>query len=70
MIPKDNEKDLADVPDVIKERLEIIPVGSVDEVLEHSLTKPLVPIEWDEESQSQVVPTAGEDDGRSGVVTH
>ena len=33
LIPKDNEKDLADIPDNVKQGLEIIPVATVDEVL-------------------------------------
>jgi len=48
LIPKDNEKDLAEIPDNVKEGLEIIPVSSVDEVLATALTKPLVPIDPEE----------------------
>ena len=33
LIPKDNQEDLKDVPDEIKEKLEIIPVNDVKEVL-------------------------------------
>jgi len=51
IIPKDNEKDLADIPDNVKQGIKIIPVDSVDHVLKVALTKPLKPIEWrDEES--------------------
>jgi ATP-dependent Lon protease len=72
-IPKDNEKDLAEIPDNVKKGLEIIPVAHVDEVLAKALTKPLVPIEWDEsESPAAAEPVAAqpESDGRPGVVTH
>ena len=48
LIPKDNEKDLVEIPDNVKQGLEIIPVSSVDEVLAAALTKPLVPIEPEE----------------------
>ena len=48
LIPKDNEKDLAEIPDNVKEGLEIIPVSTVDEVLSTALTKPLVPIDPEE----------------------
>ena len=48
LIPYDNAKDLADIPDEIKGGLEIIPVKHVDEVLKYALTKPLIPIEWDD----------------------
>jgi len=46
LIPEENEKDLADIPDNVKEALEIVPVSTVDEVLEHALTEKLTPIEW------------------------
>lgn len=49
LIPYDNEKDLADIPDNVKRGLEIIPVKSADEVLSHALVKKLTPIEWKEE---------------------
>ena len=48
IIPKENEKDMADIPDNVKDNLELIFVDSVDEVLKIALTKPLLPIEWDE----------------------
>jgi ATP-dependent Lon protease len=71
LIPKENEKDLADVPDNIKEAMEIIPVSEVDEVLEHALTEAMVPIEWDEDAApGHQVGSGGKDDGRSGVITH
>ncbi|MBC7160529.1 MAG: endopeptidase La [Immundisolibacter sp.] len=38
LIPKDNEKDLADVPEDVKQRLDIQPVQWIDEVFEHALT--------------------------------
>jgi len=69
LIPKDNEKDLADIPENVKKKLEIVPVSKVEEVLERALTKPLVPIEWDEEEEEKLrrKPNSDEDD-RSGVV--
>jgi ATP-dependent Lon protease len=44
LIPKENEKDLEELPDNVKKDLIIIPVSTVDEVLEKALVKPLVPI--------------------------
>jgi ATP-dependent Lon protease len=46
LIPSENEKDLADVPDNVKGALEIIPVSTVDEVMSHALAGPLASIEW------------------------
>jgi ATP-dependent Lon protease len=51
LIPKDNEKDLADIPDNVKTNLKIIPVAMVDEVLKHALAGPLTAIDWSEEDQ-------------------
>jgi ATP-dependent Lon protease len=51
LIPKDNEKDLADIPDNVKAGLEIVPVATVDEVLQRALTLPLSPVEWTDEDE-------------------
>ena len=51
LIPKDNEKDLAEIPDNVKAGLEIIAVATVDEVLAKALTRPLTPIDWTEEDE-------------------
>ncbi len=48
MIPQDNAKDLADIPDNVKNGMEIIPVSTVDEVLKNALVRMPEPIEWDE----------------------
>ena len=72
MVPKENEKDLADIPDNVKKGLEIVPVTSAEEVLEHALVSPLVPIEWDDDVDGENVPSSqsDEDEDRSGVVKH
>ncbi len=46
LIPEENAKDLADIPDNVKNEMEIIPVSRIDEVLEHALASKPVPIEW------------------------
>ena len=71
IIPRDNEKDLADIPENVTKGLEIIPVSVVDEVLQHALTKTLVPIEWKEpEPDSRRVAKTDDESESSGVVTH
>jgi ATP-dependent Lon protease len=72
LIPKDNEKDLAEIPDNVKRGMEIIPVGTVDDVLKHALVSPLIPIEWDEELEeaAAVASSSVDDDDLGGVVTH
>jgi len=47
LIPAENQKDLAEIPDNVKQGLKIIPVTYVREVLEHALIKPLTPLPAD-----------------------
>ena len=46
LIPKDNEKDLVDLPKKVREDIKITPVSLVDEVLKISLTKSFKRVEW------------------------
>ena len=46
LIPKENERDLPEIPDNVKKGLQIVPVSTVDEVLARALVKPLTAIEW------------------------
>ena len=69
LIPKENEKDLAEIPDNVKRGLKIIPVKTADELLGQALAAPLTPIAWSEDGETEpVVPAPKEE--RSGVVTH
>jgi ATP-dependent Lon protease len=52
LIPKENVKDLRDIPDNVKDGLEIIPAESVAEVLKVALTRAPEPIEWDEAAEA------------------
>ena len=72
LIPEDNAKDLADIPENVKSGLEIIPVAQMDQVLEHALTRKPEPIDWDEvEEPDSAVGTADSDDSAaSGIVAH
>ena len=73
LVPKENEKDLADIPENIKRSLEIVPVTSVEEVLEYALVNPLVPIEWKNEEDDRAAVTAGHNDGdgeHTGLLKH
>jgi ATP-dependent Lon protease len=51
MIPEENVKDLAEIPQNVKQGLEIIPVSHADQVLKHALLRMPEPIEWDEEAE-------------------
>jgi ATP-dependent Lon protease len=39
LLPRDNEKDLQDIPESVKNDLQFIPVSHMDEVLEHALVR-------------------------------
>ncbi|WP_017667547.1 endopeptidase La [Sandarakinorhabdus sp. AAP62] len=58
LIPAENEKDLVEIPDNVKQGLKIVPVSHVDEVLALALTQPLVPIEWTEADEKAAMPAA------------
>ena len=58
LIPQENEKDLAEIPDNVKQGLTIIPVTQAEDVLKHALTRPLTPIEWVEEEEPAKAPAA------------
>ncbi|MGH7110382.1 MAG: endopeptidase La [Stellaceae bacterium] len=69
LIPKENEKDLAEIPDNVKRGLRLIPVATVDELLAEALAQPLTPLPWSEDPEPEaVLPAPGEE--RSGIVTH
>jgi ATP-dependent Lon protease len=63
LIPQENEKDLAELPAILREGLTIVPVAHVDEVLARALSGKLEPIEWteaDEHAAEPVAPTQGQ----------
>jgi ATP-dependent Lon protease len=68
LIPEENAKDLAEIPDSVKNALEIVPVSRMDEVLSHALVRQPEPIVWEEESKP--IGTLAGDDEASGVVAH
>ena len=72
LIPAENEKDLPEIPDNVKQGLEIIPVSHVSEVLKLALVRAPVPIEWDEEAEDAAATKAtvpGKDD-QLGATAH
>ena len=73
IVPKENEKDLEDIPDNVKEGLELIFVDNVDDVLKIALTKPLIPIEWDESesvNSSSEISDDDQDQDQDPLLTH
>ncbi|MEJ2035283.1 MAG: magnesium chelatase domain-containing protein, partial [Maritimibacter sp.] len=71
LIPDENEKDLAEIPDNVKEGLTIIPVKHVSEVLEQALVRKPEPVEWDEAAEEAAAAAlAAEKSTSSGQVAH
>jgi ATP-dependent Lon protease len=48
IIPEENAKDLAEIPDNVKNKLSIIPLARMEQVLEIALARMPQRIEWDE----------------------
>ncbi|MBQ1497090.1 MAG: endopeptidase La [Sphingomonas sp.] len=69
LIPEENQKDLAEIPQNIRDGLEIVPVKHVDEVLRLALTEALTPIDWSEADELATQPPAGSA-GRGDAVHH
>jgi ATP-dependent Lon protease len=55
-IPKENEKDLAEIPDNVKKHLKLIPVADVDEVIAQALARRPEAIEWEEPADPPLAP--------------
>ena len=72
LIPEENAKDLVDIPDNVKNALEIVPVSRMDEVLRHALVRPLEPIVWEEkpiDAPAPVEPVIAREEG-GAVAAH
>jgi ATP-dependent Lon protease len=69
VIPEENAKDLAEIPDNIKSGMDILPVARMDDVLKLALVRQPTPIEWDE-SKMPATPVAAEDDSATAQVAH
>jgi ATP-dependent Lon protease len=69
LIPEENAKDLADIPDSVKNGMEIVPVSRMDEVIRHALVRQPQAIEWKEDLSPAKAPAAAEED-MSGIVAH
>ena len=73
LIPQENEKDLADIPDNVKEGLKIIPVSEINEVLAHALKRSLQEIEWSEADQAALQASLSgqpQSSGSQGTLPH
>jgi ATP-dependent Lon protease len=71
LIPAENEKDLAEIPENVLKGLEIVPVATVEEVLQKALVRMPAAITWEEPPEEpHARPGKGEADDHEGVVAH
>jgi ATP-dependent Lon protease len=65
LIPEDNAKDLAEIPENVKSGMEIVPVSRVGEVLRHALVRMPEPIEWTEPAVTPAPVSEPDDSGKT-----
>jgi len=70
LIPVDNEKDLAEIPENVRRGLKIIPVATADEALRLALVREPMPIDWEEPPDEDVTKLVSASDGSESVLTH
>jgi ATP-dependent Lon protease len=68
IIPKENEKDLAEIPDNVKKALEILPVATVDEVLARALLRLPEPVPAEPEAAPAAPPVPAAQPAEAGQV--
>ncbi|GGD32401.1 Lon protease [Sinisalibacter lacisalsi] len=70
LIPEENEKDLTEIPDNVKQGLEIIPVAHVRDVLSRALVRTPEPVEWDEAAEEAAAAALKSESEKPGRVAH
>ncbi|WP_404403858.1 endopeptidase La [Pelagibacterium halotolerans] len=70
LIPEENVRDLKEIPDNVKQGLEIVPVSRMGEVLEHALVEQPQPIEWNYDEAASTVADKNEGDDAGTVLPH
>ncbi|MDB5614097.1 MAG: endopeptidase La, partial [Devosia sp.] len=69
LIPAENVRDLAEIPDIVKEGMNIIPVSRMDQVIEHALVRKPEPIEWNYDEVTPAVAAAVDVDAADDATT-
>ncbi|MFD2649824.1 endopeptidase La [Devosia albogilva] len=72
LIPEENVRDLQEIPDIVKEGMEIVPVSRMDQVIERALVRKPEPIEWNFDEATPAVSTTVEagEEAPSGLLPH
>lgn len=69
LIPEENVRDLVEIPDIVKQGMEIVPVSRMDQVIERALVRKPEPIEWDFDAEPAVA-TSEPNDDTAASLTH
>jgi ATP-dependent Lon protease len=69
LIPEDNAKDLVEIPNSVKNGLEIVPVSRMEEVLAHALVRQPQAIAWEESAAAPPPPPPADEEG-AGILAH
>jgi ATP-dependent Lon protease len=69
LIPEENVKDLAEIPEEVKQKLELVPVSFMEDVIKAALVRAPEPITWEEPAEEAAVP-AGDGTGSPRVTAH
>ncbi|SFV32594.1 ATP-dependent Lon protease [Devosia crocina] len=69
LIPEENIRDLQEIPDIVKEGMEIVPVSRMGQVIERALVRVPEPIEWNFDEAPAVAKTEATEDTSAGM-TH
>ena len=70
LIPKDNEKDLAEIPDKVKKGLEIVPVNTIEEVLSHALIRMPEPLIVEKSEEIEQISSKSAENKTDDVIHH
>ncbi len=70
LIPEENVRDLTEIPDIVKEGMEIVPVSRMDQVIERALVRKPEPIEWDFDAEPAVATKVEATDDSAASITH
>ncbi len=71
LIPDENAKDLPEIPDAVKNGLEIMPISQIDQAVKVALTETLQSTEWDESQRQSGIPRAlSKKEARNGQMAH
>lgn len=70
LIPTENEKDLADIPEKVLKSLEIVPVRTIEEVIAHALTEVPKPLDGEKSEEMSTIPPKTAENQAKDVIRH